>query len=103
VEFIETPTFTKHLLELLSDDEYRLLQATLVQNPVLGPIIQGSGGIRKVRWALKGHGKRGGVRVIYYWKDIDQRAYMLLIYSKSEQDDITPSQVKILKRILDEE
>jgi len=64
---IETSVFTRRITELLSDDEYRELQATLVERPKAGPVIPGSGGIRKLRWSASGRGKRGGARVIYYW------------------------------------
>lgn len=67
VEFIETPTFTRLLADLLTDDEYASLQNVLVQNPERGGVIKGGGGIRKLRFALPGRGKSGGVRVIYYW------------------------------------
>ena len=64
---VETPIFTRLIKELMGDDEYRRLQEALIQRPDMGSIIQGSGGLRKVRWNLEGRGKRGGVRVIYYW------------------------------------
>ena len=66
--FIEASSFTKLLPNYLSDDEYRALQAYLMQKPDAGDLIKGSGGVRKVRWASEGMGKSGGVRVIYYWK-----------------------------------
>jgi mRNA-degrading endonuclease RelE of RelBE toxin-antitoxin system len=64
--FIETPTFTRRIQQVLSDDEYRLLQQELTERPEGGKIIPGSGGLRKIRWGLPGSGKRGGIRVIYY-------------------------------------
>ena len=64
---IETPIFTRRIQDILADDEYRLLQTQLVQKPDAGKIIPGSGGLRKLRWSAGGHGKRGGIRVIYYW------------------------------------
>ena len=67
MEFIETPTFTRLVTALLSDEEYRALQNELLEDPERGVLIQGGGGIRKLRFAARGHGKRGGVRVIYYW------------------------------------
>jgi mRNA-degrading endonuclease RelE of RelBE toxin-antitoxin system len=103
MEIIETSIFTRQIQVLLSDEEYRQLQLTLVSRPDLGPVIPGSGGLRKVRWSGKGHGKRGGVRVIYYWVKIQERILMLLIYAKAEQDDLTLDQVKVLRRIIEEE
>jgi len=64
---VETSIFTRRVMELLLDDEYRELQATLVDRPDAGPVIPGSGGLRKIRWSTSGHGKRGGSRIIYYW------------------------------------
>jgi len=64
--FIETPTFTKTITGLLTDDEYRLLQNELAQNPEEGDLIPGGGGVRKIRFAAQGKGKRGGARLIYY-------------------------------------
>mgnify|MGYP001607989014 FL=1 len=64
---IETSVFTRRLLELLNDEAYRKLQTALVNRPDAGPLIVSSGGLRKLRWALKGRGKRGGVRIIYYY------------------------------------
>lgn len=64
--FIETRLFTKLVLEYLSDDEYSSLQKALTRNPDAGSVIPGSGGVRKLRWAAPGRGKRGGYRVIYY-------------------------------------
>jgi mRNA-degrading endonuclease RelE of RelBE toxin-antitoxin system len=64
--FIETSVFTKQVAELLSDEEYVSLQTYLAENPTAGDVIQGTGGLRKLRWAAMGKGKRGGVRVIYF-------------------------------------
>ncbi|HYA92058.1 MAG TPA: type II toxin-antitoxin system RelE/ParE family toxin [Thermodesulfobacteriota bacterium] len=100
---IETKVFTKQVVELLSDDEYKKLQAQLVESPEAGSIIKGSGGLRKIRWVMKGRGKRGGVRIIYYWAVKDDILLMLLIYPKSEQDDLTSKQTKILRKIVEEE
>jgi len=101
VIFIETPTFTKRILDLLDDDEYRELQSHLAQHPGLGKVIPGSGGMRKLRWAGSGRGKRGGLRLIYCWWVAKDRISMLFIYRKNEQDDLTPEQVKLLRRALE--
>jgi len=100
---VETSFFTRQVQDLLTDEDYRLLQAALVLRPDLGDIIEGSGGIRKVRWRTRSRGKRGGARVIYYWAVAQDQLLMLMIYSKSEKDDLTSSQLKLLRRIVEEE
>lgn len=100
---VETSIFTRRVERLLTDDEYQQLQIALVQRPGMGQVIVGSGGLRKVRWRVRGKGKRGGVRVIYYWAVAQDRLLMLLIYAKSEQEDLSPDQLKILKQIVEEE
>jgi hypothetical protein len=98
--FIETPIFTKLVIDLISDDEYRKLQLALVLRPEAGKLISGSGGLRKIRWKSEGSGKRGGLRVIYFWDAPEDIIYMLLIYNKSKQKDLTPDQVKTLRNIV---
>ena len=98
---IETRIFTRRIKELMSDDEYRALQETLVNRPGMGDIVQGTGGLRKVRWKQEGRGKRGGVRVIYYWMTEDEQLYMLYVYPKSKQEDLTAEQKKDLKSIVE--
>ncbi len=66
-------------------------------------MIKGSGGLRKIRWAIKGRGKRGGVRVINYWAVAQEQLLMLLMYAKNERDDLSPDQLKILKKIVEDE
>lgn len=100
---IETSIFTRQVLTLLSEEEYRKLQLALILRPNLGVVIPGSGGLRKARWALDDRGKRGGVRAIYYWAVAQDQILMLMIYAKNEQDDLTPDQLKILRRIIEEE
>ncbi len=85
----------------MSDDEYRLFQADLMVKPKQGDVIQGTGGLRKVRVASKGKGKRGGSRVIYYYLDDKRRFYLLTIYSKNEVTDLTIDQKKQLKEFLE--
>jgi len=102
MEFIETPTFTRLLAGLLTDDEYAKLQNVLVENPEGGDIIKGGGGIRKLRFALPGRGKSGGVRVIYYWLRDDGQIYLLLIYPKSKKDDLTDRETAVLREFVKE-
>lgn len=100
---IETSIFTNQVQALLSLEEYRKLQMALMLRPYLGTVIPGSGGLRKVRWSLSGRGKRGGVRTIYYWAVASDQILMLLMYAKNERDDLTPTQLKVLRKIVEEE
>jgi hypothetical protein len=97
MEFIETSTFTRMVTELLSDDEYRELQNILVEDPERGDIIKGGGGIRKLRHAVQGRGKSGGVRVIYYWVKDNHQIFMLVVYPKSKKDNLTDKETAILR------
>ena len=100
MRFVETPVFTRAVTSLLSDEEYRQLQLALLIRPEQGALIRGSGGLRKLRWGAQGRGKRGGVRVIYYWHAAEQCFYVLLIYAKAVQDDMTPAQLRVLRRLV---
>ena len=100
--FIETPIFTKLVIDLITDGEYRKLQLALVLRPEAGKIIPGSGGLRKIRWKSGGSGKRGGLRLIYFWDAPEDIIYMLLIYKKSKQEDLTPNQLKTLRNLVKE-
>ncbi|BCS52649.1 hypothetical protein GSVR_09570 [Geobacter sp. SVR] len=102
MEFIETPVFTKLIATMLPDDDYRLLQDDIAKNPQLGDLIQGGGGIRKLRFALPGTGKRGGARLIYYWQTSRDKIYMLLAYAKAKKENLEPEQVAILKSLVKE-
>lgn len=98
--FIELPIFTKLVREYLTDAEYCDLQMHLMENPSSGKVIPGAKGLRKLRWATSGKGKRGGVRVIYYWMDEDGVIYFFTLYKKSDKDDLTKDQLKKLLEYL---
>jgi len=100
---IETPVFTKQALSILSDEEYRLFQSVLLDRPDAGKVIPGGGGLRKVRWSTDGRGKRGGVRIIYYWFISMETILLLFMYPKNVQGDLTRDQVKQLKKIVEED
>ena len=86
----------------MSDDELRDIQALLILRPRAGAPIQGTGGIRKLRWKGSGRGKRGGLRILYYWHVSKSRIYLLLMYPKNVQDDLTPQQAEILRKAVKE-
>ena len=90
--FIETSTFTKQLSRHFDDDSYAALQAFLSVHPEAGDVIRGSSGIRKIRWAMPGRGKRGGSRVIYYWLAEQDHIYLLTVYAKGVKDDLTATE-----------
>lgn len=102
MEFIETPTFTRQIQELLTDEEYRGLQNMLVDDPECGDLIKGGGGIRKVRHAAQGKGKSGGARAIYYWIKDRHQIYMLVVYPKSRKDDLSDKETAILRELVKE-
>ena len=100
--FIETPIFTREVRDLLPDDSCRKMQQAIRVRPEAGNLIQGSGGLRKLRWNLPGTGKRGSLRIIYYWDTPSDTIYMLLVYKKRKQEDLTQDQLKILSKLLKE-
>ena len=103
MEFIETSVFTRQVTDLLSDQQYKQLQQELVLNPLAGKLIAHSGGLRKVRVGASGRGKRGGARVIYYYLAQQDAVFLLLAYGKSEKDDLTQDELRILRRIVEKE
>ena len=101
--FRESKAFSRRLAELMSDEDFRLLQVSLLLRPDQGKVIPRGGGLRKMRWALAGRGKSGGARVIYCWFVAQAVIYLLLIYSKNEQEDLTPEQLKLLRKTVEAE
>ena len=105
MEFIEAPAFTRYVSEYLADDEYCELQNQLANNPALGDLMPGTGGFRKLRWAdpRRGKGRRGGLRIIYYYFSADQQIWLMTLYDKDEAADLTPKEKKALKIAIDAE
>jgi hypothetical protein len=100
VVFVETTLFTRLLGAYLADEEYRALQNHLIAHPGSGAIIKGSGGVRKIRWRSRGKGKSGGVRVIYYWALAEHHIFMLTLYGKSEKEDLSSADLRVIVRLL---
>jgi mRNA-degrading endonuclease RelE of RelBE toxin-antitoxin system len=100
MEFVEFPHFTSGM-ELIGDDEaYLALQLHLMDRPESGVIIPGSGGLRKLRWPGPGRGKRGGLRIIYYYVTAEGEILLLHVYAKNEREDLNPQAIKQLKQLV---
>lgn len=100
--FVQMSFFFKAAARLLSDEDVRLLENFLIENPKIGRVMEGTGGLRKMRWAKKGAGKRSGVRVVYFWAERRSVLYFFDIYDKNEKVDLSPSDKKRLVNLLKE-
>ena len=105
MEFIEAPAFTRYISDYLDADEYQSLQNALVENPVLGDLMPGTGGFRKARWAdaRRRKGRRGGLRILYFHFLSDHQIWLMTLYDKDEAADLTTAEKKMLKASLDAE
>ena len=103
--FVELPPFERHRHDYLTDGEFQALQRSLMANPTVGDVIEGTGGLRKLRWGdpRRGKGKRGGLRIIYYWWVTGEQCWLFSLYNKDEASDLTPTQRKSLKQLLQRE
>jgi hypothetical protein len=100
--FVELPAFSRYRADYLDDEGFRGLQAAMMKNPESGDVIEGTGGLRKLRYAdaRRGKGKRGGLRVIYYWWDGASQFWLFTLYDKDEMTDLSPDEKKALKHML---
>lgn len=98
--FVELTPFIAFRAEWWSDEDLRGLQNFLLAAPDAGDVIPGGSGLRKLRWAAQGRGKRGGARVIYYWHVPKERIYLIYAYSKNVQTDLTRAQIKLLAELM---
>lgn len=102
MEFIATPTFSRKRKKLMADADFDSFKKDLAEAPDAGAVIVGTGGLRKIRYALPGRGKSGGVRIIYFWITNRDRIILLDIYAKSSKSDLTGAEEKKLAKIRDE-
>ena len=103
--FVELPPFARHRAEYLDDDAFKALQQTLMANPLAGDVIKDTGGLRKMRFAdeRRGKGKRGGLRIIYFWWAANAQCWLFTLYDKDQADDLTPKQRNQLAQLLEHE
>ena len=102
-EFIELPPFAELRDDLFTDKEFLALQAFLIDHPNAGDVIPGTGGCRKLRWAAKGKGKRGGARVIYFLSVAEGQIVLVAAYGKGERDDVPRAWLKQIKEVFNRE
>ena len=103
--FVELPAFERNRSDYLTDEAYRGLQNEMLKDPEAGDVITGTGGLRKLRYgdATRGKGKRGGLRIIYYWWDPKKQFWLFTIYDKDELNDLSPKEKAMLKTLLKKE
>jgi hypothetical protein len=103
--FIELPPFERYCQDYLADNDYRNLQNFLLLSPKAGDVIAGTGGLRKLRFGdpSRGKGKRGGLRIIYYWYEIKLQFWLFTIYDKDEMSDLGQKERKALMDLLNKE
>ena len=100
MEFIETTGFSRLRAPYLNDTQFNLLQLYLINFPDAGDVIRGSGGVRKLRWGLPGQGKRGGLRVVYYWISKDEQILFLTVYRKTEAADLSQEAIREMRKLV---
>jgi hypothetical protein len=92
IAVVDTDTFLAATRKLMDDEEREKLVAYLAYNPAAGVVVQGTGGVRKLRWGLEGRGKRGGARVIYFFHDLEMPLYLLDVFAKNEKVDLSQAE-----------
>jgi len=103
--FVELPPFERYRNQYLDDEAFKGLQQELLANPLAGDVIKDTGGLRKVRYRdeRRGKGKRGGVRIIYYWWLGGDQFWLFTLYGKGEMSDLSDDERKALALMLKQE
>ncbi len=95
-----TKTYERTVRKLMSETDRQVMEAAIIAAPKAAPVIRGTGGIRKLRWAGSGRGKRGGIRTIYFYHVGPGAIYLLAAYAKAAQDDLSSADKKALSRLV---
>jgi mRNA-degrading endonuclease RelE of RelBE toxin-antitoxin system len=100
LEFIHLHSFDQTAEELLDDDDLRLIQQALIERPLTGAVVEGTGGLRKLRISVPGRGKRGGARLLYLYVEIRTVIYLVIVYTKRKQADLTIADYRVLAELV---
>jgi hypothetical protein len=98
--FVESTLFSRLLPEYLTEEEYRDVQNSLLDNPEAGVLIKGSGGLRKLRMRIRDRGERGGLRLVYYWHKPINKFYMVNLYDKSETSNLSRHEIMAFRLLV---
>ena len=100
MQIFSTRTYERAVRKLLGDEARREMEEAIVAAPDAAPVIRGTGGIRKLRWAGSGRGKRGGIRTVYFYHAGPEAIYLLTAYAKADREDLTPADTRALSRLV---
>lgn len=100
MQLFTTRTYERVIRKLVSQESRQEMESAIVANPIGAPVIRGTGGIRKLRWAGSDRGKRGGIRAIYFYRAEQKATYLLTAYAKADSEDLTPADKKTLSRLV---
>jgi mRNA-degrading endonuclease RelE of RelBE toxin-antitoxin system len=101
ITIAEMASFQRDADRIFTDEEREKFAEFVAVNPAFGDIIPGTGGVRKIRWAAKNSGKRGGARVIYYFRDLNMPVYLLAVYAKGQKMNLTADDRHQISRLVD--
>ena len=102
MQIFSTHTYERAVRKLLGEEARREMEEAIVAAPDAAPVIRGTGGIRKLRWAGSGRGKRGGIRTVYFYRAGPEAIYLLTAYAKADRENLTPADTKALLRLVAE-